>query len=174
MTLSTIHFDFDISLLDPVQRLLLTTDGNLTEMLEVATLEPTRLHILSQRIRPADETLDLLTLNPGELVMERQVLLRGERSGKTHMYAESFIAITRLHIEVQRDLLDSSRSFGCLLKRHSIEILRTVLHCSVEPAEELSEFFEGGPETPLVVRTCRVSSGGRPVMLTTEHFEVWT
>jgi chorismate-pyruvate lyase len=161
----------DIALAEPVQRLLLTTDGTLTDLLEAINLEKTRLVLLEQKIGPAERSIDSLGLTAGEPLLARKVLLQGEQTGETYVYAESVIALARLDERIRQGLLTTNTPLGHLWKKNRTETFKEVLHSGIEFAGELSSYFGINPEAPLLVRKCRVSSGGRPVTLITEH--VW-
>ena len=83
----------DISSLEPLQRVLLVTDGTLTEILEAAFLERIQLVKVLQQVVSSHECLEW---EDNEPVIERGVLLRGERSRRNYVYAKSLIAIDRL------------------------------------------------------------------------------
>ena len=96
------HFNSDIEHIEPAFRLLLTSDGTLTDMLQVTCRERINARILAQEVKPAGRRIDPLDLGPGELVMSRRVLLQGDRTGTYYIYADSCIAITRLDVRLHR------------------------------------------------------------------------
>ena len=79
----------DVARLAPLQRILLITDGTLTEILEAYLFEPIELVKLSERLLKSHEVSALVELEDGERVMERKINLRGAKSGRLHVYAES-------------------------------------------------------------------------------------
>ena len=97
---------FDVNSLDPLQRVLLVTDGTLTEILEANFFERIRLVKVSQRVIAATASHTLLDPNPGEVLIERKILLRGEESHRNYAYAESLIAVDRLGPSFRDALLE--------------------------------------------------------------------
>jgi len=161
--------EFDLSSFDPVSRLLLTSDGTLTQLLEAAALEPISLVKLGERSLDAAEHVDLLAVDAGELLVERKVLLQGARSGKNYVYAESFIAADRLP-QSFRHSPSSDTPLGRLWKQHRLEIFKELVDFRRQPAGELHRYFPATLDTTLLVRAYRVFSGGEPVMLIREYF----
>jgi chorismate-pyruvate lyase len=156
-------------LTDPVQLLLLTTDGTLTDLLEALNGEKLCAVLLKQEIAPAETNIDALTLASGEPLLVREVVLRGQRSGTVYVHAESRIAIERLDDRIRRGLLTTNIPLGHLWKNNRVETFKEVLGSGIEPSGQLSVHFGISPQTPLLLRSCRVSCGGKPVTLITEH-----
>jgi chorismate-pyruvate lyase len=161
---------FDVNSLEPLQRVLLVTDGTLTEILEANFFERIRLVKVSQRIISATASHALLEPNPDEVVIERKILLQGESTHRNYAYAESFIAVDRLGAAFRNALLDSDTPLGRLWLEHKLETFKELHRVRYQPANGLSSYFECAETAPLLVRTYRVFSAGRPVMIITEFF----
>src|SRR5262245_53884621 len=158
----------DVSALDPLHRVLLVTDGTLTETLEAIFLEPIELVRVGQRNVKANASHALLEPADGETVVERKILLRGSRTGTNYVYAESLIAADRLGPEFRHGLVESDVPLGRLWIERKLETFKEFLEVRCEPAAQIPEF---GPDvSTLLVRTYRVYSAGRPVFVITEHF----
>ena len=71
--------DLDISRLSLLQRILVTTDGTLTDILAAAFLEPIQLIKLAVTIERSAEPVRSLDVVAESTVMRRRVVLRGER-----------------------------------------------------------------------------------------------
>jgi chorismate-pyruvate lyase len=149
---------------------LLVCDGTLTNTLEAAFLEPITLIKIAVDVSPAAAAVEALELEAGAPVMTRQILLRGERSGRNFVYAETVLALDRLPPDFREQLLTSSAPLGRLWLDHKLETRKEMLDVHEQPAGELSQHFSGGPSALVLVRRYRVFSGGRPSMLITEHF----
>src|SRR5438270_10673249 len=80
----------------PLQRILLVTDGTVTEILEAYTGESMRLVKLLEEVQTLGEPLETLKAQPGEEVLRRHILLQGKMSLTNYLYADSYIAIDRL------------------------------------------------------------------------------
>jgi len=161
---------FDVNWLEPLQRVLLVTDGTLTEILEANFFERIRLVKISQNVISATASHGLLDPNPGEVLIERKILLQGEGSHRNYAYAESLIAVDRLDPSFRNELLDSDTPLGRLWLEHRLETFKELHEVRCQRANALCQYFECDDATPLLVRTYRVFSGSRPVMIITEHF----
>ena len=161
---------FDVNSLEPLQRVLLVTDGTLTEILEANFFERIRLVKVSQRIISATASHALLEPNPDEVVIERKILLQGEGSLRNYAYAESLIAVDRLGVLFRNALLDSDTPLGRLWLEHKLETFKELHQVRSQLANGLSCYFECAETAPLLVRTYRVFSAGKPVMVITEYF----
>src|SRR6185436_1905541 len=82
--------------LSPFQRILLTTDGTVTEMLEAFAGESIRVVKLFQEVTLLDRAVSSLELPWGQHVLRRTILLQGRMSLMNLLYAESILAIDRL------------------------------------------------------------------------------
>ena len=161
---------FDVNSLEPLQRVLLVTDGTLTEILEANFFERIRLVKVSQRITSATTSHALLEPNPDEVVIERKILLQGETSHRNYAHAESLIAVDRLGVLFRDALLNSDTPLGRLWLEHKLETFKELQEVRCLRANGLSCYFECAEAAPLLVRTYRVFSASKPVMVITEYF----
>jgi chorismate-pyruvate lyase len=160
----------DLESIEVLQRVLLITDGTLTEILEAWRLERILLVKLAhQALRDLDRD-ELLEVQAADQVLERRILLCGEKTRINYVYAESLIAVDRLGSKFRHDLLHSNIPLGQLWLNHRLETLKEMVAIRRQPAGKLSEYFKISPEDSVFVRTYRVFSGAMPVMLITEHF----
>jgi chorismate-pyruvate lyase len=159
----------DLSALEPLQRVLLTTDGTLTDILEAVFLERINLVKVRQRTVPASQSHAWIEPADGETILERNVILRGARTGRNYVYAESAVAIDRLSAAFRRDLLESDSPLGRLWIEHRLETCKELLDVRCEresgTAAELWPF-----ETAVLRRTYRVFTARRPLIVITERF----
>lgn len=146
----------DFRALTPLQRVLLVTDGTVTDILEAHFLEPIRLVKLAQRV--AGESL------------ERRILLRGANSGRVYVYAESVIALDRLDKKLREELLNSDMPLGRLWIEHKLETFKEPFEARFQPAGELAGHFGVDAAAALLMRSYRVISGGAAVMTISEYF----
>jgi len=162
--------DFDASGLDLLQRVLLVSDGTLTDSLEAAFLEPIALRKIAIEVAPADRAIPELDVAPGEPLMERKILLCGETSGRAYVYAESLLVLARLPPRFHEELVESDMPMGRLWSEHKLETWKELLSMQRHPMGDLSAHFQAEPEADCLVRRYRVISAGRPLMAITEHF----
>lgn len=160
----------DIAGLRPLQRVLLTTDGTVTNVLEALSGEPVALVKLSQSydLSPADDP-DLCTAD-GESLIRRRILLRGRSSGRSYVYAESVVMVNRLHPALCHDLVETDNPIGKLLVQSRVETFREFVSWGFEPAGDIAVHFGLGEDDQLISRTYRVFSERAPIMVITEKF----
>jgi chorismate-pyruvate lyase len=168
-TLSKLR-ELDLASIDTLQRVLLVTDGTLTEILEAWGLERIVLIKLAHEVLRSSTRHDLLQVEAGDLIVDRKILLCGEKTHINYVYAESLIAVDRLDPQFRDDLLYSDVPLGRLWLTHRLETLKEMLAIRRQPAGSLSDYFKLRPDDSVFVRTYGVFSGGRPLMLITEHF----
>lgn len=153
-----------------VQRILLVTDGTVTNIVEAYAGEGISVAVLRQVTQPAAQAASALEVRESDRVLHREVLLQGRTSGRIFVYALSQIVPGRLEPAVRRGLLEGVKPIGRLLEENRIETFREIIDAHREPAGPRGVHFGMGPEAPLVSRTYRIIAGGRPMMLITEKF----
>ena len=162
--------DFNIHSLSLVQRILVTTDGTLTETLAAMFLEPIELVKLSVTITQTPHPVPPLELEAGANVMQRQIVLRGSKSGTPYVYAEVVIATDQLPSRLRDDLLEGRVPLGSLWISHRLEIFKDRPRVRQRPAAELAQFLNISEQDILIERTYRTFTGGRPIFLVSEYF----
>jgi chorismate-pyruvate lyase len=160
----------DVHSLESFQRILLVTDGTLTEILEAMFFERIRLVKVSQTVIPATASHALLEPIPGEPLLKRRILLQGVRSCRNYVYAESLIAVDRLGQSFRDELLDSGIPLGRLWLDHRLETFKELQEVRCLRAEKLAHYFECDEAESFLARIYRVFSRERPVMVITEQF----
>ncbi len=91
--------------LSTFQRILLMTDGTVTDVLEAYALEPIRVVKLSQSFDAIDGERPELERPTSDRVLRRSILLQGAHSGTNFVYADSGLTPDHLHSEVLEGLL---------------------------------------------------------------------
>jgi chorismate-pyruvate lyase len=166
--------------LDPLDRMLLNTDGTLTTLLEACAGEaiatrttresgPAARDVLLAAVGRwwhPDETL--LDLGPGERVIARRVVLTGVRSDVPFLLGESLVAVDRLSATVIERLMRAGASLGRVLIAGSMATRRQILEISATRAAENSDDLGVSPGVTLARRTYRITGGHRAVALVTE------
>ena len=160
--------------LSSFQRILLTTDGTVTEILEAQLWEHIQIVKLFQEELLTETLIPYLDAGVGMKILARKVLLQGEKTHRNHVYAESIIIPERLGETMCKGLLEAKKPLGRLINEERLETYREILSCDLEKAEEISEHFDVSPDSMLISRTYRVFAHKQPVMLITEKFpETW-
>ncbi len=158
------------SKLSPFQRILLTADGTVTEILEAYLFEPIRIVKLPEEIAVTKQDIPDLNLTAGNEVIDRKILLQGKISRKNFIYAESIIVPERLEPKFRDQLLNSKIPIGKLWLEHRSETFKEIVESSEEPAEKLSDYFQIQKEDKMLSRTYRVFSDRQPIVMITEKF----
>ncbi len=152
------------------QRILLTTNGTLTEILEAYLFEQIQMVKLSESLIAAPKDIKALDLIQGNQVIDRRILLRGKISRKNFVYAESLLVPDRLDPQFKQELLTSKTPLGRLWLEYKLETFKEIIDSAKEPARGLGVHFQIAPEDQLLSRTYRVFSKGIPIMTITEKF----
>ena len=166
--LATDHFG--IQSLSLLQRILVTTDGTITETLAAVFLEPIELVKLAVTIAPIPEPFPSLELEGGSSLMRRQVVLRGSRSGTRYAYAEVAIAADRLPTRLREDLLQGRVPLGQLWISYRVETFKERPRVRQRRAGALAPHLGVHEDDTLIERTYRTFTSGQPVFLVTEFF----
>jgi chorismate-pyruvate lyase len=154
----------------PLQRILLVTDGTVTEILEAYSGESMRLVKLLEEVTTIEDTLPGLDLRAGEQVLRRQIVLQGKMTLGNFLYADSYIALDRLDDSLRRALLESHKPIGFLIQEQRMETFREILGCGRELAGPIAHHFHIDPADGMIWRTYRVFFRGEPIMQITEKF----
>ena len=155
----------DLSDADVIGRVIVTTDGTVTELLEAWAGESVALGELTQEEGRLPRGVTALDASEGDRILRRDVLLVGASSKRALLYAESLIALDRLPAPIADGLLHSRTPIGRLLRQSRLETYREILAITREEAESAGSRFGRTDDELFIARTYRVISGGRPVML---------
>lgn len=159
--------------IDLSQRMLLASDGYVVRLLETCHGEPVRAAHRAQHTETGadrrDAGADPLTRDPDEPVLCRRVWLQGTASQRTFLVADSRLALDRLHPGVRDELLNNDTPLGYLLAAYRVETCRELDSAGRTRAGALAPAFAVDAGHPLVWRTYRILSGGRPIAVITEY-----
>ena len=111
-----------------------------------------------------------LHLGPGEPLTFRTAMLRGRRSGRAFVYAESTIATARLAREVVHRLWTTSDPIGRVLSEHGLVVHRAALGSPPPPPSWAGAGRWGRPDDSLHARHYRLDVGTVAVMTISEWF----
>ena len=153
-----------------LQRVLMSTDGNVGRILEDYAGEPIVAVVLQQSTSAHGEANHALELAADEERLTRRALLRTGASDRTLLYAETLVALTRLPPLVRSGLLSTAEPIGRLLTAARLETFREILSAGTTPAGAVAAHFDIAPDDAMYVRTYRIINGGRPIMLISEQF----
>jgi chorismate-pyruvate lyase len=160
----------DPSTLSTFQRILLTMDGTVTDILAAYLLEEIQVVKLSEELVSITQDILPMQLNKGTEVIARSILLRGKISRKNFIYAESIIVPERLNEKFQEELLKTKTPIGQIWLEQRTETFKEILDSGKEPANGLSNYFNVEPEENMLFRTYAVFSNRKSTMMITEKF----
>ena len=156
--------------LSPFQRILIATDGTVTEIVEAQYLETIRIVKLDENTERSCRAIPHLESKAGDEIYLRKVMLRGKITYRNYIYAESIILPSRVENVLQMELQNTSKPIGKLLLENRTETYREIMACGLEAAGELADYFGLEPDDALVSRTYRVFANREPMMLISEKF----
>jgi chorismate-pyruvate lyase len=151
------------------QKVLLTTDGTVTQLLELYTGLAVRVHKLGQAIVP-DVASQALQTKAGDLILQRRILLCTEHQHL--LYAESRFVIERLPASVQQQLIETDRPIGLLWREHHMETYREIINQERAPASELAVHFGIDEQAILLSRSYLIYHHEQPLGMITEKFPI--
>lgn len=160
----------DAARLSPLQRILLITDGTLTEILEAHFLEPIELVKLSQRIGVCSAGQPSFLAERGEPVLERRINLRGSRSRQVYVYAESLLLVDRLDPQFRAALMDSGIPLGRLWHKFRLETYKELVGIERRRAGDLGSCLDCSRSSPVLARAYDVVSSRSRLMRISEYF----
>lgn len=150
------------------ERILLATDGTVTELVAQYAEEPIRVRKLVQQERDAGPQQAQLECPPSARLLDRRILLVG--ATRTYLYAESLFVLDRLAPAMREALLGTERPIGLLWKDARLETFREVVDRSIAPCAGVAQHFGVDASAPFVSRTYVVHHGGRPLGMITERW----
>ena len=123
------------------QKILLTTDGSITAILDVL-YGKINLFTIDQHFGIADENhAKLVNVNAGDEINFREVIMH--KRGRPLIYAISHVPLGRCSDEICSDLLRADIPIGRILKNYKIESRREVNNIFIEkPDEKLQDLFK--------------------------------
>ncbi|WP_202318853.1 chorismate--pyruvate lyase family protein [Archaeoglobus neptunius] len=156
--------------MNAIHRILMTTDGSITAIIEAIAQGKVEVRTVEQRIIPADDKIsEILDVDVGEEVNYRVVYL--EVNGEIYAKAISLTPIKRLEESFKDDLMKADIPIGKIMKKHRIEARREirwakVVNSNSRLARELG-IKEGGK---VIVRNYDIIMGGETLINITEYF----
>ena len=153
-----------------LQRLLLVTDGRITDIVRVYSGETIKAIKIQQQLTISSSRFSPLKLDGQSQLLNRSIALQGSQTKTNYLYADSQIVLDRLDKDLHHELLFSHEPICKLLQKHRVETYREILDCGIEPAGCLGQYFEIEADAELIYRTYLVLVDGLPIMQITEKF----
>lgn len=149
------------------QKVLLTTDGSVTELLSLYTGQPIHVCILEQSLS-CGEAPNALQCTEEALLLRRKILLNDNSA--TQVYAESIFLFDRLSSHTRDMLVNSNVPIGLLWKQEKAEMYREIISSCIEHNPDVAEYFSADVDQRLISRDYLLYQGGRPMGVITEKF----
>ena len=156
--------------LNPIHKILMSTDGSVTVILEAVTGKEVVVQTEEQRVVKADKvTAELLQIDEGDEVNYRVVNLKAGNDVLAH--AVSFTPIKRLKEEFKEDLMRADIPIGKIMRKYGIEARREIKWSRVEKANaEMAEIFGIDENEVIIVRNYDIIHQGEILINITEYF----
>ncbi len=155
--------------LNPIHKILLTTDGSITTVLEAITGETIKVETVDQKIIQADQKIaQLLNIGLDEEVNYRVVNLKGGEDIMAH--AISYTPLKRLKESFRGDLMKADIPIGKIIKNHELEVRREINWGRIETAGELSTIFNIPREDHILSKNYSIIHKGDVLINITEYF----
>ena len=153
-----------------LQRLLLVTDDNITDIIQAYSGETVEVVRLRQKLTISGLRSSPLQLEPQDQLLARSIVLQGSTTKTNYLYIDSKIILERFSLEIRDELISSRQSIDKLLRQNKINIYREILDCGIESAGFLTQYFDIKPSAEIIYRTYLVLIDSLPVMQITEKF----
>lgn len=147
-------------------RVMLISDGNLTEMLQAAFLEPIVVTKLQNKASRTCQEIEELQLSTGSKIVSRQVKLSGSLSRHLYVYAETILAADRTPSEFLSELQNTEKPLGYLLRENDLCGRKELIS-----AEWVPENTEEPMCAASIKRRYVVVHKQLPIALISEHFK---
>ncbi len=163
----------DLASFSYFQRLLLLTDGTVTDLLELHTNEHIQVNKIKEQLCYKPQELQLhasLLKNQPLPILERSILLQGQSTKQHWLYAESSVLINHLPEAFRYDLMHSKEPIGKLWLKYRLETFKSIHSYTLQPAGKIGRYFGLNKESPFITRTYHVFSNQKLIMLISEQF----
>ncbi len=150
--LEFMSFDDFITKNEPLslfQKILLATDGTVTDLLRLYTGESITVEKLEQQFTFSGEKEKSLCSNNTK-ILKRSVLLKSNR--QNYVYAESIYMYELLSPWSQDKLLNTDMPIGLLWKKEKLDTYREIIGYWTEPCNSLAQYFGTQEQSLLLSR----------------------
>ncbi len=160
--------DVKVSELSATQRMLLTTDGTVTTLLENLKLEPVYAEPCAATPLDCGDVAVWLQLGEQDSVRERRIFLVGQYSGRHYVMARSAIVEHRASGEFFAALAQAHGGLGEVLRQVGMETTRELLWYGQVKPERYPDWL--ATTEPLLSRAYRIWHQQRPLLFIHETF----
>ncbi|MCX4030106.1 DUF98 domain-containing protein [Endozoicomonas sp. SM1973] len=150
------------------QKILLTTDGSITELLSLYTNQSIQAKVIFQSIEKGKLPGDSSSQSKDSTLLNREVMLTD--SSKNYIFAESSFLINKLSKTMKHKLLHTETPIGLLWKEERLEIFKEVIDIRLEKCETTASHFGLEPNTEILSRTYQLYNSKELFGVITEKF----
>jgi chorismate-pyruvate lyase len=152
-------------------RLLLVTDGTVTELLEALVKEPVLLGYKNQLVDDAKKYSDVPQTNNSKCLI-REITLKGETSQQDWLYAESVVFHQSFGKEAQMMLLDDNTPIGSILNQHAADNHRKIIDCGFSKNTNAAKHLNILPDYSFLFRKYAILIKSTTIIVITEWFPI--
>lgn len=154
--------------MNAIHRILMTTDGSITTIIEAVTQKKVDVETIEQRIIRADKDLaELLEVDEGDELNYRVVYLKA--GGEVYAKAISYTPLKRLENSFKEDLMRADIPIGKIMKKHGIEARREIRWSRIVKDSKLAVEF-GISRKEIISRNYNIIHRGKILINITEFF----
>ena len=137
-------------------RLLLVTDGTVTELLEALVREKIGIGFKKQAIAGIQTHPEIQEQHNISECLERAITLQGTRTGIHWLYAESVVYHQMLPAAARVELESDRIPIGTILRRHTSDNHRKITDCGYACNDKAASQLGSGPGDEFLYRSYQV------------------
>jgi len=149
------------------QKVLLTTDGSVTELLRLYSGEQITVAKIEQSLRRGTGPKEL-ECSPDTQLLHRKIMLKGPT--RNYVFAKSIFVFNRFSPSIQAKLLETEAPIGLLWRQEKVEMYREIIETKVELCKTTSAYFNLPGDSQLFSRTYLIFQAAKPLGIITEKF----
>jgi len=153
-------------------RLLLVTDGTVTELLEALTGEPLALGLKKQSVDRTENHTAIVPPDGHSSCLHRRITLRGEKSGQDWLYAESVILHQNLEPGARQMLEQQQIPLGAILDRQLPDNHREIVDCGYRDHPVAAHHLGLADDHLFIYRIYRILAQASLIAVITEWFPI--
>lgn len=163
----------DLRTLPPFLRTLMVMDGTVTKSLSAWFWEGVNIEALQNQKEAVTSSIDGLDdLDCGDIILRREVSLRGENSNTLFACARSIVSLKHLPVEIINALERGKIGIGELLRENGIETYRDIFKINYYSSVPENDSLLSHLSREVISRTYRIRVNGVPAIIVTEFFPI--
>ena len=153
-------------------RLLLVTDGTVTELLEGLVKEPVSLGYKNQSVSGTNNFPEIEYDGNNQSCLYRQITLQGEHTRQDWLYAESIVLHEMFNHKAQIMLKHENTPIGVILNEQSSDNHRKIIDCGYAKNPTAAKHLRIDADHSFLYRKYNVMIDINPIILITEWFPI--